>query len=108
MHTYGYDLKGGEKELKCINYYDNNEITIPLDPEKTAAENAKAYFDKYSKLKRTREALDNLLKETADNIEYLENVMNALKIAETEDDLKAIRNELTETAFIRKHASDKN
>lgn len=107
LHTYGYDLKGGEKELKCINYYDNNEITIPLDPEKTAAENAKAYFDKYSKLKRTREALDNLLKETADNIEYLENVMNALKIAETEDDLKAIRNELTETAFIRKHASNK-
>ena len=28
LNTYGYELKGGEKSFKCINYYDNEEITI--------------------------------------------------------------------------------
>ena len=51
LNTYGYELKGGEKSFKCINYYDNEEITIPLDPQLTARENAQKHFDKYNKLK---------------------------------------------------------
>ena len=45
LNTYGYGLSGGEKSFKCLNYYDNTEITIPMDPTMTALENAKRYFD---------------------------------------------------------------
>ena len=44
LSTYGYGLSGGEKSFKCLNYYDNTEITIPLDPTMTAQENAEAVF----------------------------------------------------------------
>ena len=53
LHTYGYEAAPHQKELKCINYYDGKEITIPLDPDLNAMENAKKYFDRYGKLKRT-------------------------------------------------------
>lgn len=40
LNTYAYGLSGGEKSFQCLNYYDNSEITIPLDPTLTARENA--------------------------------------------------------------------
>ncbi len=64
LNTYGYELTGGEKELNCFNYYTNEEIKIPLDPQLTARENAQKHFDKYNKLKRTYEALRELTQET--------------------------------------------
>ena len=33
LNTYGYELEGGEKKLTCLNYYTNEEITIPLDDQ---------------------------------------------------------------------------
>ena len=49
LHTYGYEAEPEAKRLTCLNYYTNEEITIPLDETMTAMENAKRYFDKYGK-----------------------------------------------------------
>ena len=57
-------------------------------------ENAKKYFDKYGKLKRTYEALNVLTKETEEELHYLESVAVALDMAKSEDDLLQIREEL--------------
>ena len=57
INTYGYGLEEGCKSFKALNYYTNEEITIPLDPTLTPAQNSKKYFDKYGKLKRTEEAV---------------------------------------------------
>lgn len=54
INTYGYGLEDGCKSFKALNYYTNEEITIPLDPTMTPAENSKKYFDKYGKLKVRR------------------------------------------------------
>ena len=70
-------------------------------------ENAKRYYDKYNKLKRTAEALEGIVKEVADEIAHLESVMNALDIALTEDDLKEIKEELILSGYIRRKSSDK-
>lgn len=32
QHHLGYELEGGEKEFRCLNYYTNEEITIPWTP----------------------------------------------------------------------------
>ncbi len=101
INTYGYSLPGNAKELKALNYYDGKEITIPLDPAQTPQENAQRYFARYNKLKRTYEALNDLIQETAEEIRYLESVENALEIAENEDDLSQIKEELAESGFIR-------
>ena len=60
LNTYGYSCQPGDTSLKAVNYYNGEEITIPLDGTLSAGENAKKYFDRYGKLKRTREALEEL------------------------------------------------
>lgn len=101
LHTYGYQVQPKAKKIKVPNYYTNEEIEIPLDPDLTAMENAKKYFDKYSKLKRTYEALTEFVKETKDEIVHLESILNALEIAEKEEDLVQIKEELIQSGYIR-------
>ncbi len=105
IHTYGYNVPEGAKNMEALNYYTNETISIPLDPTKTPAENAKKYFEKYNKLKRTYEALSTLITETKDEIDYLESVSNALDIALSEDDLLEIKEELIRTGYVKKKAS---
>ena len=106
LNTYGYELKGGEKSFKCINYYDNKEITISLDPQLTARENAQKHFDKYNKLKRTYEALSQLTKETKAEVDHLESVSSALDIALEENDLVQIKEELMEFGYVKKRRAN--
>ncbi len=102
LTTYGYELAGGEKELKCLNYYTDEEIKIPLDPQLSAQENSQKYFSKYNKLKRTHEAMTEMLTETRQEIDHLESISAALDIAIKEEDLVPIKEELTEFGFIKK------
>ena len=103
LNTYGYGLSGGEKSFKCLNYYDNTEITIPLDPTMTAQENAKRYFDKYNKQKRTYEAVTEQLAQTKAEIAHLESISTSMDIARLEEDLVQIKEELTEYGYIKRH-----
>lgn len=107
LTAYGYNVPEGAKELKCLNYYDNTEITIPLNSDMSALDNAKKYFDKYSKLKRTYEALSEIILETKKESEHLESISTALDIATDENDLKAIKEELIEYGYIKRKYSDK-
>ena len=102
LTTYGYSAKPGSKSLDVLNYYTNEELTIPLDPQISALENAKKYFDKYNKLKRTYEAVSELLKETGDEVEHLDSISTALDIALSEEDLVEIKEELMEYGYIKK------
>ncbi len=100
--AYGYGLEPGANSLNAINYYDNQEISIPLDPTITPMENAKHYFEKYSKLKRTYDALTTQLIETGDELTHLESIRTALEIATEENDLISLKRELTDYGYIRR------
>lgn len=107
LQTYGYQAEPEAKEIEALNYYTNEMIRIPLDPTKTPLENAKRYFEKYNKMKRTYEALSHLIVETRDEISYLESVSNALDIARTEDDLAQVKEELTQSGYVRRKFTKK-
>ncbi len=107
IHTYGYGLEEGAKSLEALNYYTNETIKIPLDPQLTPMENSKKYFEKYNKLKRTYEALSELTVETKAEIEHLESIATSLDIALGEDDLVQIKQELTEYGYIRRKGHEK-
>ena len=107
LHTYGYDYNGTDEKYKVFNYYTNEEIQIPMDNQLTALENAQKYFDKYTKLKRTAVAMESLLAETKQDVEHLESVVTALELAENEDDLIQIKEELVESGYIRKNHREK-
>lgn len=103
INTYGYSVEDGAKEFRALNYYTNEEITIPLDPDLSVRENSVKYFDKYNKLKRTFEALTTLTQTTKDEIDHLESISNSLDIAVSYDDLVQIKQELVEYGYIKKH-----
>lgn len=102
LNTYGYSARPGAESLEVLNYYTNENVTIPLDPLLSATENARKYFDRYNKLKRTYEALSQLTCEVKAEIEHLESVALALDIALREEDLAEIKEELTESGYIRR------
>ena len=107
INTYGYGLEEGCRSFKALNYYTNEEITIPLDPTLTPAQNSKKYFDKYGKLKRTEEAVTEQIADTESEISHLESISNALDIARSESDLSQIKEELTEYGYIKRHYTNK-
>ena len=107
LHTYGYNAVPGEKSLKALNYYTNEEITIPLDETLTAQENAKRYFEKYSKLKRTYEALTELIQETKADLDQLESISTFLDMALSEEDLVQVKEELMDAGYIRRKYTGK-
>ncbi|MBO6137762.1 MAG: NFACT family protein [Lachnospiraceae bacterium] len=107
INTYGYDVEQGVKSFKAVNYYNNEEVTVPLDPDIPVRDNAKKYFDRYMKLKRTEEAVSAQIKETKEDMEHLESIQNALDIASDEADLKEIKQELTDCGYIKKRSGKK-
>ncbi len=107
LNTYGYSAEEGASSFTCNNYYTNEDITIPLDPTMSAQENAQKFFARYNKLKRTAEALDGQLQETANDREQLESILTSIDLAETESDLSEIRRELSDYGFAQRKAAVK-
>lgn len=108
INTYGYDLESEATKLNCLDYYSNEEISIPLDPQLSIQENSVRYFDRYNKLKRTYEALCQLTIETKNEIDHLESISTALDIALQEEDLVEIKEELVQFGYIKKKSGKKS
>lgn len=107
INTYGYGVEEGARSFEALNYYTNEMITIPLDNTISVSDNAKKYFDKYGKLKRTYEALSELTKEVGEEIAHLKSISAALDIAVAEEDLVQIKEELIESGYIRRKGGTK-
>ena len=107
LHTYGYGVEAQARSLTVTNYYTDEPVTIPLDPRLSAQENAEKYYARYTKLKRTAEALTEHMRETKERISHLNSVLTSLDLAADERDLSQIRQELTDSGYIRAVRSNK-
>lgn len=107
LTAYGYGVEPKSKSVTVNNYYTGEEITIPLDPDLSAIDNAKRYYERYNKLKRTYEALSTLTVQVKEEIDHLESISAALDIARREEDLIQIKEELTQTGYIRRKGHQK-
>lgn len=105
--TYGYQATDGDKFLEATDYNTGENIKIPLDTDIPVMANAKKYFDRYSKLKRTFDAVTVQLEEAKSELTHLDSIKASLSIAEKEEDLAEIRNELISYNYIKKHSSKK-
>ncbi len=94
-------------KLICTDYHTGKELEIPIDPTLSVADNANRYYEKYSKAKRTLEAVTTQLEEAHAEREHLESVMNELSLARAEQDLTAIRNELSDQGYIKSNQGKK-
>ncbi len=107
IHTYGYGIEPKARSFEALNYYTNEMMTVPLDPQLSPRENAKKYFEKYDKQKRTSEALSEHIRDTEAEISQLESILTFMDMARSEEDLVQVREELTDAGYIRRRASDK-
>ncbi|MBE5925133.1 MAG: fibronectin/fibrinogen-binding protein [Lachnospiraceae bacterium] len=107
LQAYGHEVKEGDKSITVNNYYDNTEITIPLDPLLTAVENANKYFNKYNKMKRTYEASLVLVKESKDTLDQLLLLQNSVELATSEADIAEIRREMELSGFLKEKKGKK-
>lgn len=108
LHTWQYQIEPGASSAVVPNYYDNDkEVKITLDPNKTASENAQRYYEKYEKLKRTYDALSELISQTRADVEQLESIKIFLDQAVSEADLNQIREELAQSGYIHRQTAQK-
>ncbi|MBR4513260.1 MAG: NFACT family protein [Lachnospiraceae bacterium] len=108
LTTYGYSVPAGASETEVENYYDEGKlIKIPLDNTLSAMDNAKKYFARYNKLKRTYEAASVLVEETAAELDYLRSVRTSLDFVQSEGDIDEIREELSANGYAKARTGKK-
>lgn len=98
-----YAIERGAKQLKAVNYYDENmpEITIALDERLTPAQNAQKYYKRYAKLKRTVVALSSQKEETEEEKAYLESIRSSIDAADDIMDFEEAETELISLGLIK-------
>ena len=108
MNLYGelitsnmYQLKQGMDEFTTKNYYNEETVTIPLNPRKSPAENAQYYYKQYNRLKTRKAHAAEQIKATQDEIAYIETIQMQLNHISV-DDIDDIRTELAEQNLIKK------
>ena len=101
-----YALQKGMKTVRLTDYYDpeGREVDIPLDPLLTPQQNAAKYYKEYNKAKTAEVVLGEQVEKGRRELEYLDSVLEAITLSEGERDLAEIRQELTDTGYLRRGA----
>lgn len=101
-----HEWQPGMTTIVLSDFATNQPVTIPLEPEKNAVQNAQLLYKRHQKLKRARSAVEPLLTEVDDEIHYLEQVEAAIaqivdyQTADDLDALKEIREELIQQRYL--------
>ena len=97
-------LERGRATVKLQDYYDPgmNEVEIRLDPLLPPQQNAAKYYKDYNKAKNAEAALTVQIEKGEGDLAYLDSVLEALTLAEGERDIQEIRQELTDSGYLKK------
>jgi predicted ribosome quality control (RQC) complex YloA/Tae2 family protein len=96
-------IQRGTASVEAQNYYTQelNKIEIELDPQRSPSENAQGYFKRYTKAKRGRSVISQLLAEGHAEQKVLQSYVSEVRQAETVDKLDAIREEFIKKGWIK-------
>jgi len=97
-----YQIQRGMKEISVVNYYDEegSMVTITLDPQKTANENAQKYFSKYQKAKTAQTIIAEQMNIAQEELSYFELLLQQIENAKVSD-MEEIREELIEQGYLK-------
>lgn len=88
-----YQIKKGMPSVHVYNYYTDSLVKIALDVQKTPAQNAQAYYKKYTKAKRTVEISTEQIKQTEKKLEYLYSLKSCLELCFLPSEIEGIKQE---------------
>ncbi len=103
-----HKLKKGAPFYDVENYYDAmRPLRITADPALTPTENANRYYKEYRKAKTAEVMLAKLIEQGTAELGYFESVLDELSRAESDSELSAIRQELSEGGYIKSKTAAK-
>lgn len=95
-------IKQGMDKVKVMNYYNGEELIIPLDVKASPNKNAQSYFKKYSKAKTAVKEKKLQLIENQKEIDFLESELTFIDSSNDYNEIEAIKRELIETGYIKR------
>ncbi len=97
-------LSKGDRVLKAINFYDENqgEVSIALNPQLSPAANAQRFYKRYHKAKIALIEIKKQQRITKNEISYLQGVLTSIDHTQSLDDFQEIRDELEKEGYLRK------
>ena len=100
-----YRMTKGQTVLRAENFYDpeSGEADIPLDPLLTPQQNAAKYYRDYKKARKAEEMLAVQLEKNRAELDYLDSVLEMIKLSEGDRDLQEIRQELMDNGYLKQH-----
>jgi predicted ribosome quality control (RQC) complex YloA/Tae2 family protein len=102
LSAYLYEVSPGMKEINLPNFYKEGKIvSIPLDEKLSPSQNVQYYFEKYKKLRATKEKVETQMERTLSEIKYLESELYNIEQAENLEDIEEIQKELSKYGYIK-------
>lgn len=90
-----YALSDYSKIAEVFDYENNKQIKIELDSTKTLKDNANRFYKLYNKAKTASIKLSELILELEQNINYSEQILYSIDIADSISDLEEIKIEVS-------------
>jgi predicted ribosome quality control (RQC) complex YloA/Tae2 family protein len=106
LMTYSHQWQPGLTAMTLTDFETGNPVTIPIDPDKTAIQQAQRLYKQHQKLKRAKDRVVPLLNEVNAELTYLEQVESALGQLPSYDEpadldaLTDIRDELVQQGYL--------
>ena len=92
-----HQIKCGIKKVTVFDFYNNQQITINLDPLLSPNDNLNFYYNKYNKGKRTISALNSRFLDIQNEIKYFEEIKMFIEKENDFIGIEEIENELNLT-----------
>ena len=100
-----YKIQRGDSELECLNYYDGTTVKIPLNPQLSPSKNSTAYYNKYNKLKRTKEFVEKKLADDRNLLSYVCSIEEEIANLPFEASITPIEDELAALGGVKRKSS---
>lgn len=88
--SYQHLVQPSDRQLRL----EDEALTIELDPDLTAVENAQAIFREYRKAQSAQEGLPQRIKEAEQGAQFAQELLTSLELAGTYDEIKAVHAEV--------------
>ena len=103
-----FSIKYGMESVELFDFYNNQNITLTLNPNLKPSENLNKLYNKYNKEKRGFEFNKNRLEVVNSNLDYLYSIDTTLSISSSLQNLKDIEEELIDAKIIKKSQNSKS
>ncbi len=102
LQAYNYQLKNYTDKVEVFDYYDNKNIEIEVDSDKSIVENFNNYYKKYEKSKRAINEKKIQILNTNNELDRLSQLKHDLNLVNSEHDLNELLDILYDEGIIHK------